>query len=197
MDHAVRPSQALSLPNILTYARLVAVPVMAAVMFFFSGAIADWTAFGIFAFAGVTDFFDGYLARAWQQQSPLGKMLDPIADKLLIGTAILMLVFNKRIDGWAVWAALIILSREMLVSGLREFLAELNAHKAVRVSILAKWKTTVQILALGFLLVGETGYNATGLPTITIGLVLLWLAALLTLYTGMDYFRAGIRVMNR
>jgi cardiolipin synthase (CMP-forming) len=195
MEHVVQHSQALSLPNLLTYARLIAVPMMAAVMFFFSGAIAEWTAFGIFAVAGVTDFFDGYLARAWQQQSSLGKMLDPIADKLLVVTAILMLVYNHMISGAAVWAALIILSREILVSGLREFLAELNAIAAVKVSLLAKWKTTVQIFALGFLLAGTTGQEATGYPTINIGLVLLWAAALLTIYTGVDYFRAGFRVM--
>lgn len=191
MERAVHQSRALSLPNLLTYARLGAVPVLVAVMFFFHGATANWVATGIFAAAGITDFLDGYLARAWQQQSPLGRMLDPIADKLVVGAALLMLVANQTISGWSIWAALIILSREILVSGLREFLAEVNA-KAIRVSRLAKWKTALQMVALAFLLAGPAGESASGFATISAGLVLLWLAAVLTIYTGFDYFRAGL-----
>ena len=191
MEQAVRRSQPLSVPNLLTYARLAAVPLLAGVMFFFRGETANWLALSIFAVAGVTDFLDGYLARAWQQQSPLGRMLDPIADKLLVGAALLMLVADQTISGWSVWAALIILSREILVSGLREFLAELNA--TVTVSRLAKWKTTLQMVALCFLLAGRTGGDVCGCATVSAGLVLLWLAAMLTLYTGFDYIRAGLK----
>ncbi len=146
MDRPLTRSQPLSVPNLLTYARLVAVPTLAAVMFFLEGDMARWLAVVVFAFAGITDFLDGYIARAWGQQSPLGRMLDPIADKLLVGAALLLLVADQTISGWSIWAALTILSREILVSGLREFLAELNVRVAV--SRLAKWKTTVQMIAL-------------------------------------------------
>lgn len=193
MEQAVHHLRALSLPNMLTYARLAAVPVLAGVMFFWHGDTASWVSTGIFAAAGITDFLDGYLARAWQQQSPLGRMLDPIADKLLVGAVLLLLVANQTISGWSVWAALIILSREILVSGLREFLAELNATHAVRVSRLAKWKTAVQMVALCFLVAGPAGEAACGCATLTIGMVLLWGAAVLTIYTGADYFLAGFR----
>jgi len=180
----------LSLPNLLTYLRLAAVPGLVAVMFFLEGSLANWAALGVFAFAGVTDFLDGYIARAWQQQSALGQMLDPIADKLLVGAALLMLVAIGTISGWSIWAAVIILSREILVSGLREFLAGLNV--TVTVTQLAKWKTTVQMVALCFLLAGEAGDRLIGGAT-TVGLSLLWVAALVTLYTGYDYFRAGLK----
>lgn len=180
----------LSLPNVLTYLRLAAVPGLVAVMFFLEGELANWAALGVFAFAGATDFLDGYIARAWQQQSALGQMLDPIADKLLVGAALLMLVAIGTISGWSIWAAVIILSREILVSGLREFLAGLNV--TVAVTQLAKWKTTVQMVSLCFLLAGEAGDRLIGGAT-TIGLGLLWVAALVTLYTGYDYFRAGLK----
>ncbi len=191
MEHAVRRSEPLSLPNLLTYARLAAVPLLAAVLFFSRGETANWLALGIFAAAGVTDFLDGYLARAWQQQSSLGRILDPIADKLLVGAVLLMLVADQTISGWSLWAALIILSREILVSGLREFLAELNA--TVAVSRLAKWKTALQMVALCFLLAGRGGVDVCGCAAVSVGIVLLWLAAVLTLYTGFDYFRAGLK----
>ena len=129
----------MSVPNLLTYFRLLAVPALAAVLFFVEGETGRWLALVIFALAAISDFFDGYLARAWSQQSRLGQMLDPIADKLLVGAVLLLLVADQTISGWSLWAALIILSREILVSGLREFLAELNA--TVAVSRLAKWKT--------------------------------------------------------
>ncbi len=180
----------LSLPNVLTYLRLAAVPGLVAAMFFLEGETADWAALGVFAFAGITDFLDGYIARAWQQQSALGQMLDPIADKLLVGVAVLMLVANGAISGWSTWAAVIILSREILVSGLREFLAGLQV--TVAVSQLAKWKTTVQMVALCFLLAGGAGDRICGCAS-AIGLNLLWVAALVTLYTGFDYFRAGMK----
>jgi len=181
----------LSLPNVLTYCRLAAVPGLVAAMFFLEGETADWAALGVFAFAGITDFLDGYIARAWQQQSALGRMLDPIADKLLVGAALLMLVANGTISGWSIWAAVIILSREILVSGLREFLAGLQV--TVAVSQVAKWKTTVQMVALCFLLAGGAGDDVCGGCASALGLSLLWVAALVTLYTGFDYFRAGLK----
>ena len=191
----------------LTYGRILAVPALVAVMFVDrpsnSGAIwseyTNWVALTIFLAACITDFFDGYLARVWSQQSSLGQMLDPIADKLLVGAALVMLVANGTIRSWAIWAAIIILSREILVSGLREYLAELRVKVAV--TKLAKWKTTVQMVALGFLIAGEAGDRVLlGLTSfdglaMNIGLVLLWIAALVTLYTGYDYFRAGLRHM--
>jgi cardiolipin synthase (CMP-forming) len=181
----------LNLPNVLTYFRLAAVPALVAALFFLEGSVANWAALGVFAFAGITDFLDGYIARAWQQQSALGQMLDPIADKLLVGAALLMLVAEGAISGWSIWAAVIILSREILVSGLREFLAGLQV--TVAVSALAKWKTTVQMVALCFLLAGGAGDDVCGGCASTIGLSLIWVAALVTLYTGFDYFRAGLK----
>jgi CDP-diacylglycerol--glycerol-3-phosphate 3-phosphatidyltransferase len=191
MEHSIRRSQPLSVPNLLTYARLAAVPLLAAVMFFVDGEKARWLAVTVFAIAGITDFLDGYIARAWGQQSPLGRMLDPIADKLLVGAALLLLVADQTISGWSLWAALTILSREILVSGLREFLAELNVRVAV--SWLAKWKTALQMAALCVLLAGNAGDAACRCGAVNIGLWLLWPAALLTLYTGFDYFRAGLK----
>lgn len=177
-----------NLPNILTYGRIVAVPAVAA-CFYFEGNTPRWIALGIFIVAAITDFFDGYLARAWQQQSALGRMLDPIADKLLVSVSLLMLAAAGTIGGWSLVAAIIILCREILVSGLREFLAELQV--SVPVTRLAKWKTTVQLVAIALLLVGPAG-EAVLPGTILAGLIALWVAALLTLYTGYDYFRAGI-----
>src|SRR5262249_453865 len=150
----------------------------------------------IFVAAGITDFLDGYLARMWGQQSTFGRMLDPIADKLLVASCLLMLAADDTIKGWSLWAAIVILCREILVSGLREYLAER------RVSVpgpqLAKWKTTVRPIAVGFLLAGEAGdefvssLTRQASPLVTnVGLWLLWFSALVTLYTGWDYFRAG------
>jgi cardiolipin synthase (CMP-forming) len=190
-----------SLPNVLTYGRILAVPLLVAVMFLdrpdAAGAswsdYPNWFALAIFVAACITDFFDGYLARAWSQQSSLGQMLDPIADKLLVGAALIMLVANGTIRSWSIWAAIIILSREILVSGLREYLAELRVKVAV--TRLAKWKTTVQMIALGVLIAGDAGDRLLGNWATPVGLVLLWLAALVTLYTGYDYLRAGLRHM--
>jgi cardiolipin synthase len=187
---AARPQRALllSLPNILTYARIVAVPL---VVFCVVGSHDSWRwiALGLFIAASITDYFDGYLARIWSQQSSLGRMLDPIADKLLVAACLMALVFERTIGGLSLWAALIILSREMLVSGLREYLAELRV--SVPVTRLAKWKTTAQMVAVGFLLAGPAG-DLLFPYTTDIGLVLLWASAILTLYTGYDYFRAGL-----
>ena len=178
----------LSWPNILTYGRILGVPLVAACLLY-GGNTARWWALGIFIVAAITDFFDGYLARLWSQQSSLGRMLDPIADKLLVAAILIVLAVDGTIAGYHVWAALIILCREILVSGLREFLAELRV--SVPVTQLAKWKTTVQLVAFGFLIAGPAG--DTVLPYNTeIGLAGLWIAAVITLYTGYDYFRVGI-----
>ncbi len=200
MEHAVVRTQPLSLPNLLTYARLAAVPLVAMVLFFLHGEVKDWLAVGIFVLASITDFLDGYVARAWGQQSTLGRMLDPIADKLLVASCLLMLAAEETIRGWSLLASVVILCREILVSGLREYLAELRV--SVPVSRLAKWKTTWQLVAVGFLIAGDAGdrfvsdiLKTDTLVITNIGLALLWLSALVTLYTGWDYMRAGVRHM--
>lgn len=185
-----RRSQAWTLANCLTYGRLVAVPVLVALLFWPEAPTARFAALGIYVAAAITDYLDGYVARTYAQTSALGRMLDPIADKLLVAACLLMLAADQTIAGTSLWAAIVILCREVLVSGLREYLAELKV--GVPVSRVAKYKTTVQLLALGFLVAGPAGESI--LPgTVAIGLVLLWIAAGLTLSTGWDYMRAGIR----
>jgi cardiolipin synthase len=179
-----------TLPNVLTYGRILAVPIVAACLIGFDGPAARWTALAIFILAGITDYLDGYLARAWSQQSALGRMLDPIADKLLVAAALLVLVAIRTIAGWSLWAAIVILCREILVSGLREYLADLRV--SVPVSKVAKYKTTLQLVAIGFLIAGPAG-DVLIPGTTGIGLLLLWISALLTIYTGWDYMRAGLR----
>jgi cardiolipin synthase len=190
------PAHPLALPNILTYARIAAVPVVVGLLFWQSILGGElwlrWAALAIFIAAGVTDILDGYLARMWGQQSSLGRMLDPIADKLLVASSLLMLAAGTTIRGWALLAAIIILCREILVSGLREFLAELRV--SLPVTQLAKWKTAGQLVAIGFLIAGEAGEKVLPI-TIEIGITVLWLSALVTLYTGWDYLRAGLRYM--
>jgi cardiolipin synthase len=196
------PARPLALPNILTYGRIAAVPAVVGCMYWQAilqgGLWLRWVALAIFIAAAITDFLDGYLARIWSQQSTFGRMLDPIADKLLVASCLLMLTVDDTIKGWTVWAAIVILCREILVSGLREYLAELRV--SVPVTQLAKWKTTVQLVAIGFLLAGPAGDELMsgwlGRATATVteaGIGLLWLSALVTLYTGWDYFRAGVR----
>lgn len=190
MDGTITRASPTSLPNLLTYGRIAAVPATAAAFLLIEGDSRRWLAFAIFAVASATDWLDGYLARAWRQQSTLGRVLDPIADKLLVGVALLLLVHDGTISHPTIWAALVILTREILVSGLREFLAELNVR--VHVSRLAKWKTTLQMIALGVLLIGPAGERlAPGV--MAAGAALLWLAALLTLWTGAGYLTAAIR----
>lgn len=190
------PARPFALPNILTYARIAAVPVVVGIIFWqsiFEGPLwLRWVALVIFIAAGVTDFLDGYLARVWEQHSSLGRMLDPIADKLLVASCLLMLAAEETIRGWTLLAAVVILCREILVSGLREYLAELRV--SVPVTRLAKWKTSAQLVAVGFLIAGEAGDKIV--PVVSeIGIVLLWASAILTLYTGYDYMRAGLRYM--
>jgi cardiolipin synthase len=186
----MRRSSPFTLPNVLTYGRVVAVPLVVGCLFWPEEFWMRWLAVAIFIAAAITDFFDGYLARAWSQQSALGRMLDPIADKLLVSACLLMLVADRTIQSLSLWAAIVILCREILVSGLREFLAELRV--SVPVTRVAKWKTTLQLVAIGVLIAGPAG-DAVIPGTTRIGIILLWVAALLTLYTGWDYFRAGIR----
>ncbi len=179
-----------SLPNLLTYGRIVAIPALVGLLYWPKDDWVRWIALAVYVVAAVTDYLDGWIARAWSQQSAIGRMLDPIADKLLVAALLLMLVADGTIHGWPLWAAIVILCREILVSGLREFLAELKV--SVPVSKVAKWKTTAQLLALGFLVAGPAGDKV--LPGNTqIGIGLLWVAAALTIYTGWDYFNAGIR----
>jgi len=181
----------LTLPNLLTLSRIVAMPVM--VLLLWHPSTRDYgLAFILYVLVGVTDYFDGYLARAQGAVSKLGVFLDPIADKIMVATVIVMLLFTRAIDGPAVIAALIILVREIAVSGLREFLAELRV--SMPVSQLAKWKTTFQLVSLGALILGGA------LPAqpwiVWSGLFCLWSAAGLTVVTGWDYLRVGLKHMD-
>jgi len=178
----------LNLPNILTLSRIAAIPVVVA-CFWLDRGWAQWFSMIVFVAACVTDWFDGYFARRYHQISRFGRFLDPIADKLLVAAALLMLVDRGPLHGVHVLAALIILAREILVSGLREFLAELRV--GLPVSQLAKWKTGVQMVAIALLLVGDA---ADHILTVA-GLWMIWAAALLTLITGYDYLRTGLRHM--
>lgn len=180
-----------NLPNILTYGRILAIPAFVA-CFYFEGDKWRFIALMLFIAASVTDFLDGYLARAWSQQSKLGQMLDPIADKLLVGAALIMLVSDETISKLSVIAAVIILSREILVSGLREFLAQLSV--SVPVTKIAKFKTAAQLGALTALLAAPLIDNKA-LYTYVIGDSLLWIAALLTIYTGFDYLCVGLKYL--
>ena len=176
-----------NLPNLLTMSRILGIPPIVA-LFFVQGDMARWVTLGLYAAACVTDFFDGYVARSRGQISKLGRFLDPVADKLLVASVILMLVATGRISGLVVLPALIILIREILVSGLREHLASIAV--GVPVSRLAKWKTMIQMFSLGFLIVYDA--SPAWIPSIWIGDIGVWAAAILTLITGYDYLRAGL-----
>ena len=181
----------LTLPNILTLSRIFAVPILVALLWnpgWFDYALA----YGLYVLMGVTDYFDGYLARAQGAVSKLGVFLDPIADKIMVASVIVMLITTGDIAHWTVIAALIILLREIAVSGLREFLAQLRV--SMPVSQLAKWKTALQLIALGALILG--GATPQWPFVHEVGIVSLWAAAGLTLLTGWDYLRAGIRHMD-
>jgi len=180
----------LNLPNLLTMSRILIIPLVVATFFFDSPAMR-WTAVTMFTIAGITDFFDGYLARRANQVSNLGRFLDPIADKLLVASVLLLIVAFGRVDEWSYLPALVILLREIMVSGLREFLAELRV--SVPVTKLAKAKTTVQMIALGFLIVGTA--SPSWINAKMIGEFGIWIAAAITLITGYDYMKAGMRYM--
>lgn len=180
-----------SLPNILTLSRIAVIPALVTT-FYIGGPMSNWVAFGLFTLAGITDLLDGMIARAYGTTSKLGQFLDPVADKLMVAATIVMLAAFDRVTGIHILALIVILCREILVSGLREFLAELRV--SMPVTALAKWKTTFQMVAIGTLLIGEAA--PPWLPAEIVGLMCLWLAAGLTLYTGYDYLRAGLKHMD-
>lgn len=183
-----------TLPNLLTLSRILAVPLLVALMWG-RGPWEWFAAFVLYCIAGVTDYLDGYLARAQGTVSKIGVFLDPIADKIMVAAVIVMLIHSGLIHGFAVIAALIILLREIIVSGLREFLATLRV--SLPVSALAKWKTAFQMIALGALvLAGSTLVWLPGVPVLELGIVCLWAAAALTLVTGYDYMRVGLKHMS-
>ena len=182
----------IKIPNYLTIGRIIIVPIFV-FTYYLPGFYGDILPFALFVIASFTDFLDGLLARMFREESKLGELLDPIADKIIVATALILLVMDNTIKGFEVIAAIIILTREILISGLREFLAK--GQIKLPVSNLAKLKTFLQMFAISLLLTGETGnkilnfqdYNAQ-----TIGIVLLWLSAFLTLFTGYEYMRKGI-----
>ncbi len=181
-----------SLPNILTLSRIFAVPILVGLLWYPGWELGYLLAFALYCLMGITDYFDGYLARAQGTVSKMGVFLDPIADKIMIAAVILMLVATRDIAGWHVIAAIVILLREIAVSGLREFLADLRV--SMPVTRLAKWKTTFQLISLGALILagalpGEAWIKLTGLAS-------LWAAAALTAITGWDYLRVGIKHMD-
>ena len=182
----------LKIPNILTIGRIILVPVFV-MSFYLPGLLGDLIPFFIFLLASFTDFLDGVLARLFEEESKLGELLDPIADKIIVAAALVLLVMNQTIQNYEVIAAIIILTREILISGLREFLAK--SQISMPVTGLAKFKTFIQMFSIALLLTGESGnkiinfqdYNAH-----SIGIILLWMSAFLTLYTGYDYVKKGI-----
>ena len=182
----------LQIPNTLTIGRIILVPIFV-ITFYIPGFLGDLIPFFIFILASFTDFLDGLLARLYKEESKLGELLDPIADKIMVAAALVLLVMNETIQHYEVVAAIIILTREILISGLREFLAK--SKVPMPVTGLAKFKTFIQMFAIAILLTGESGnrivnfqdYNAH-----SIGIILLWLSAFLTLYTGYDYVKKGI-----
>ncbi|MBP8234016.1 CDP-diacylglycerol--glycerol-3-phosphate 3-phosphatidyltransferase [Rhizorhabdus sp.] len=182
----------LTLPNILTLSRILAVPILVFLLWPDPSHLEYGVAFGLYSLMAITDYFDGYLARAQGTVSKLGVFLDPIADKIMVAAVILMLVLNRDVSGYATIAALVILLREIAVSGLREFLA--GVQVSVPVSQLAKWKTTFQLISLGAIILGNALPAWAWIETT--GLFCLWAAAVLTLLTGWDYLRVGIRHMD-
>ena len=183
----------LKIPNILTIGRIIIVPIFV-LSFYLPGIVGDLVPFFLFVIASFTDYLDGLLARLYKEESKLGELLDPIADKILVAAALVLLVMNGIIKNYEVIAAIVILTREILISGLREFLAK-NKEASIPVSSLSKFKTLIQMLSIALLLTGDTGnkiinfqdYNAQ-----TVGIILLWISAFLTIYTGYDYVKKGI-----
>ena len=182
----------LQIPNILTIGRIIIVPIFV-LTFFIPGFFGDLIPFFLFVFASFTDYLDGLLARLFKEESKLGELLDPIADKILVSAALILLVMNQTIKNYEVIAAIIILTREILISSLREFLAKISIPMPV--TNLAKFKTFLQMFSIAILLTGDVGnklidfqdYNAQ-----TIGIILLWVSAFLTLYTGYGYLARGL-----
>jgi len=215
-----------TLPNILTAGRLLAAPGVALMFLYFTRPYADWFALVLFVTAAITDWFDGYLARSWKQETRMGAMLDPIADKAMVVIALMVIVGYSSMSPWLVLPATVILFREVFVSGLREFLGDLSG--TLKVTKLAKWKTTAQMVAIAILFaqgvfehyfgsiiqgmdeamvmaviegrmpdVHGLGWKLQGMIWAgNIGLTLLWIAAALTLLTGMDYFRKALPLLG-
>tara|TARA_Y100001935_G_C17185090_1_gene447167 strand:+ start:137 stop:709 length:573 start_codon:yes stop_codon:yes gene_type:complete len=183
----------MKIPNILTIGRIIIVPIFV-LSFFIPGIVGDLVPFFLFVLASFTDYLDGFLARLYKEESALGELLDPIADKILVSAALVLLIMNGIIKNYEVIAAIVILTREIMISGLREFLAKRKEVK-IPVSSLSKFKTFIQMFSISILLTGETGnkiinfqdYNAQ-----TIGIILLWISAFLTIYTGYNYLKSGI-----
>ena len=186
----------LTLPNILTLSRVAVIPVLVA-LFFLETANGQWIACGVFIFSAITDFFDGFLARSLGQTTAFGTFLDPVADKLLVASTLLMMVAFGQITGVIVIPAIIILCREILVSGLREYLSSFAV--SLPVSNLAKWKTTLQMAAICILIVGDAAHPLIPdlIPVRLIGEVGLWIAAIVTIITGSEYLRIGLRHMDQ
>jgi cardiolipin synthase len=179
-----------NLPNLLTLSRIAAIPLLVALVALRRPG-GDVAACAVFTLAGITDWLDGRIARQQKLQSDLGRMLDPIADKLLVGATLMVLAGMGRLDFYALFPAIVIMCREILVSGLREYLAGLSV--GLPVTRLAKWKTGLQMTALAILLAGDSGAAVLHLSALPIGTIMLWAAALLTLVTGWDYLMAGLR----
>ena len=182
----------IKIPNILTIGRIIIVPFFV-ISFFLPGFYGEIIPFLLFILASFTDFLDGLLARLYKEESKLGELLDPIADKIIVSAALILLVMNRTIQNYEVIAAIIILTREILISGLREFLSDIQIKMPV--SNLAKVKTFIQMFSIAILLTGETGnkiINFEGYDAQSVGIILLWLSAFLTLYTGYAYVRKGI-----
>ena len=183
----------MKIPNILTIGRILVAPILI-VVFYFPGELSDWLACIIFVIAAFTDYLDGFFARLYKLQSKFGELLDPIADKVLVSTALALLIMSQTIKGPHVVAAIIIITREILISGLREFLAKAQVY--IPVTNLSKGKTVIQMVAISILLAGNTGDQFLFNYGIQLGTYLLWMSAILTLWTGYAYLRKGIDLID-
>jgi len=183
----------MKIPNILTIGRILVAPILI-IVFYFPGELSDWLACIIFVIAAFTDYLDGFFARLYKLQSKFGELLDPIADKVLVSTALALLIMSQTIKGPHVVAAIIIITREILISGLREFLAKAQVY--IPVTNLSKGKTVIQMIAISILLAGSTGDQFLFNYGIQLGTYLLWMSAILTLWTGYAYLRKGIDLID-
>jgi CDP-diacylglycerol--glycerol-3-phosphate 3-phosphatidyltransferase/cardiolipin synthase len=183
----------MKIPNILTIGRILIAPILVFI-YYFSGELSDWLSCIIFVIAAFTDYLDGFFARLYKQQSKFGELLDPIADKVLVATALALLIMSQIIKGPHVVAAIIIITREILISGLREFLAKAQIY--IPVTNLSKGKTVIQMTAISILLAGNSGDKFLFDYGIELGIYLLWMSAILTLWTGYAYLRKGIDLID-
>ena len=183
----------MKIPNVLTIGRILIAPILV-VVFYFPGELSDWLSCIVFVIAAFTDYLDGFFARLYKQQSKFGELLDPIADKVLVATALALLLMSQTINGIHVVAAIIIITREILISGLREFLAKAKIY--IPVTSLSKGKTVIQMIAISILLAGDSGDKFLFNYGIELGIYLLWMSAILTLWTGYAYLRKGIDLID-